>query len=779
VRRRVLLSLLAASIVAVAFGSASGAATARAQKGASTDVSTRAAVLQYLRSLHINPTGVVVQRGLRNYAGMHCPGKGWTCTRTTHPVVQVAKLGGRNTFRCTTRRCAVVQVAPHALTPNTAKCVKASGLTQSCVISQTSSSASNVAIVYENAKSSSGLTQAASATASITQKATGAGANTACVYQNIELDNSTVAKKGSTVTVTSEAHQTVTIKQNSASGANAAAQSATSGGACTGSSLAQTQTLKSVANGSGSITQNQNAASKGPNVSLDIEQNQSSGFMGSATGANSVVFNQTSNLQAVANTPKGPVSQTQSSPDTDLPFSGLVGTVNQDSQGVSTASVMQTETQCEDAATSGLSSCHTAPGNADFDGTYALHQTQYGPEGIFKAPKVGQGPVHFVHKGVGTATQTGNSGDTFTIDQSSQQDDDQGPGSQQTNVVQGDCSTPGICTTTQQTTVNGSTTQDTQSGQNVSSSIDCTGSVCTATSPPIPTITDGPPNPSDSSDASFSFTDTDPTVTFECQLDDGAYEDCTSPATYGDLADGQHTFNVKAKNTTGQESDPASYTWTISTGPSPVTVLQLNPATDPEGGTCGHSFASGTGFDGTPTMVPETVDLSQFDGQAIQLRFAFSTGDAQFNDYEGWYVNNIQVTGMEGDSPVSVFSDPVADGDTTFTASSDFGVAPGWHVSDRRNADLGGPAWWYGNEATGSYQSPDPIDNCQDSSANAGTITSPVFTLASNSELSFDTLWQIEGVNPSSFDLMDVQVIPASIIEVAPKMPATKRRSNS
>jgi hypothetical protein len=173
-------------------------------------------------------------------------------------------------------------------------------------------------------------------------------------------------------------------------------------------------------------------------------------------------------------------------------------------------------------------------------------------------------------------------------------------------------------------------------------------------------------------------------------------------------------------------------------------------------------------------MAPETVDLSQFDGQAIQLRFSFSTGDGNYNGYEGWYVNNIQVTGTSGESPVTVFSDPVADGDTTFTASSDFGVAPGWHVSDQRNADLGGPAWWYGNETTGTYESPDSTDPCVTSSPNAGTITSPVFTLASNSTLTFDTLWQIEGVNPASFDLMDVQVIPASIFEVAPKMSAAK-----
>jgi len=210
-------------------------------------------------------------------------------------------------------------------------------------------------------------------------------------------------------------------------------------------------------------------------------------------------------------------------------------------------------------------------------------------------------------------------------------------------------------------------------------------------------------------------------------------------------------------------SDPATFTWTIAGGnASASTVQQLNPATDPVDGMCSDSVASGTGFDGVPQEVTDTADLSQFDGQAIQLRFSFSTGDERYNAFEGWYIKNIQATGTQLGSPVTVFSDAVADGDTSFTASNDFGVTPGWHVTDRRNSTFGGPAWWYGNEATGTYQSPNPIDGCTDSSANAGTITSPVFTLATNSQLSFDTLWQIEGVNPSIFDLMEVQVIPVT-----------------
>ena len=74
-------------------------------------VSTRASVVKYLRSIHVNPKGVVIQRGLRNYAGAHCPGKGWTCASTGHAVVQIAKRGGHNRFVCKSSRCVVVQIS--------------------------------------------------------------------------------------------------------------------------------------------------------------------------------------------------------------------------------------------------------------------------------------------------------------------------------------------------------------------------------------------------------------------------------------------------------------------------------------------------------------------------------------------------------------------------------------------------------------------------------------------------------------------------------------------
>jgi hypothetical protein len=52
------------------------------------------------------------------------------------------------------------------------------------------------------------------------------------------------------------------------------------------------------------------------------------------------------------------------------------------------------------------------------------------------------------------------------------------------------------------------------------------------------------------------------------------------------------------------------------------------------------------------------------------------------------------------------------------------------------------------------------VSACSDPAPNSGTLTSVPITLGDNPTLTFSTLWQIEGVNPNGFDLMDVNVIP-------------------
>ena len=94
---------------------------------------------------------------------------------------------------------------------------------------------------------------------------------------------------------------------------------------------------------------------------------------------------------------------------------------------------------------------------------------------------------------------------------------------------------------------------------------------------PDTAITSGPANPTASGDASFEFTATEPAF-FECQLDGGGFNFCASPQAYSELANGTHTFEVRATDFTGNvDPTPASYTWTIR----PATLADLP---DPEVG---------------------------------------------------------------------------------------------------------------------------------------------------------------------------------------------------
>ncbi|WP_143092689.1 Ig-like domain-containing protein [Arsenicibacter rosenii] len=99
------------------------------------------------------------------------------------------------------------------------------------------------------------------------------------------------------------------------------------------------------------------------------------------------------------------------------------------------------------------------------------------------------------------------------------------------------------------------------------------------TTPPDTTLTSNPPNPTNSSSATFTFTGSDNVtapgnLTYEVQLDGTGFSSGASPKTYTGLADGPHTFQVRAVDEAGNpDPTPASYTWNIDTTPPPAPVV--------------------------------------------------------------------------------------------------------------------------------------------------------------------------------------------------------------
>ena len=63
--------------------------------------------------------------------------------------------------------------------------------------------------------------------------------------------------------------------------------------------------------------------------------------------------------------------------------------------------------------------------------------------------------------------------------------------------------------------------------------------------------------------AVFAFRNTDPLARFECKLDSGSFEPCTSPKTYK-VRKGKHSFAVRATDAAGNtDPTPATRSWKV------------------------------------------------------------------------------------------------------------------------------------------------------------------------------------------------------------------------
>ena len=124
---------------------------------------------------------------------------------------------------------------------------------------------------------------------------------------------------------------------------------------------------------------------------------------------------------------------------------------------------------------------------------------------------------------------------------------------------------------------------------------------------PGTTIDDGPAGATNDPNATFSFSSDDVTAVFECQIDGAAYAPCASPKTYSGLADGPHTFRVRARDAAGSvDQTPAARTWTVDTVAPIVTITLPLDGSATNDATPGFSGTAGVGL-GDSTMVTVRV----------------------------------------------------------------------------------------------------------------------------------------------------------------------------
>lgn len=95
-------------------------------------------------------------------------------------------------------------------------------------------------------------------------------------------------------------------------------------------------------------------------------------------------------------------------------------------------------------------------------------------------------------------------------------------------------------------------------------------------------IDSGPSGATPNASASFSFSSDDSEAIFECRLEPGDFAPCTAPASYSDLPEGPHTFEVRAVNgPDNADLSPASRTFTVDTIPPSLEITGRPPAVSP------------------------------------------------------------------------------------------------------------------------------------------------------------------------------------------------------
>jgi Big-like domain-containing protein len=112
------------------------------------------------------------------------------------------------------------------------------------------------------------------------------------------------------------------------------------------------------------------------------------------------------------------------------------------------------------------------------------------------------------------------------------------------------------------------------------------------TTPPNTSVDSGPAATTNQTIATLIFSSSEGGSSFNCRLDGAAFASCTSPLSYSSLAEGSHTFEVKASDAAGNtDPTPATRSWTVDTS-APDTSIDSGPVDPTTDTTATFAFSS-------------------------------------------------------------------------------------------------------------------------------------------------------------------------------------------
>ena len=286
------------------------------------------------------------------------------------------------------------------------------------------------------------------------------------------------------------------------------------------------------------------------------------------------------------------------------------------------------------------------------------------------------------------------------------------------------------------------------------------------TTPPVTTIESKPPSDSNSTEAKFSFKASE-SATFECKLDGGSFKSCSSPDTLSGLAQGAHTFEVRATDLAGnKETTPQSYMWTVDTTP-PVTTIESKPASDANSTEAKFSFKASESatfecsLDGGSFKACTSPDALSGLGQGLhtfEVRATDSAGNKETTPQSYmWTVDTVPpVTTIESEpaaetnsteAKVSFKADESAmfecklDGGSFKSCSSPYtvtGLAQGSHTFEVKATDTAGNKETTAKSYTWTVNTTPPVTTIESEPAADSNSTEAKFTFKADKSATFE-----------------------------------------